>query len=185
MYVLFRGLWAIFWDMMVEVVGTSPETIVRIRLAMNNVTSLRNFLSRLRRYDLRFRRRTALPRLIVEGMYYPPDFQIAPFFKICGKTTSEDQRHLQEMMTKYPGFSLRKPKMSWMRVLELKIYCEHHRFVGEAHRICHEKRVFFVLTVTTDPFEKPCATMIGLEKIVRNEMQGFLSQIASLKVVFF
>lgn len=170
LYVVFRGLCAIFWETIEEVAGARPEKLLYIKMQMPTLTSLGKYVSKLRKYDIRSRQSPSLPRLIVEGTYYPPDFRVTPFFTIHGHTTADDMIHVKAIMDQYPNFARTKPKMSWFRMLAIKVHSENRKIIAEAHRLCLSKGIFFVVTVTNDPFVEPFAITIGLDAELEQEV---------------
>lgn len=188
MYIVFRGLCQILCDMVAEVAGTtSPEKIFAVNMRMPTLTALFKYVNRLRTHDLRRRRHWSLPRLVVDGTYFPPEAHVRPVFTIHGKTTPEDKAALQRIMQAYPGFrtTTATPQCTWMRIVALKVHCAYHGVVAELHRLCKTHGAMLVLTITNDPFVEPCVTMIGLHDGIKDDVDSVLAKIATLKSISF
>ena len=188
-YVAFRGLVAILGDFFQDATGASTEKTFGIRINMCSLKKLFTYVHRLRDYDLRHRQRFPdLPRMVVEGTYYPPVSRIKPYVKVHGETTDEDKVFLMQLLEKFPDFAGNAPgahAKPWIRVLALKVHCAYYAFIGELHRLCRDKGVDFVVTVTNDPFVEPVVVAIGVHGPLAETFQDLLSKIPQLKLVFF
>lgn len=188
MYVVFRGLCQIFLETIADVRGTKPEAMVSIKFRMPTLPALFKYVYRLRLHDLRHRRHWPMPRLVVDGTYFPPEAHVRPVVTIHGETTQDDRKALQTILKKYPGFRANisgHRNGTWMRIVALKVHCGYHNVVTELNRICRAKGALLVLTVTNDPHVESCVTMIGLHDGIKDDVDRVLATIANLRSVNF
>lgn len=196
MYVVWRGVSLIVWETLDRIVGTDPDKLVTLRMRMPSLKSLFKYVSLLRRHDLRNRRPTKFPRLIVEGTYYPPEAMLAPYVTVQGDASDEDKARMLEIVNKYPMFARpdavstkttakASKQWTWMKIVALRANLAHHAVFTGLHRLCRDQGGFLVATVTNDPFASSSLILIGIDPDMQHDIQKIAKPIVGLKITSF